>query len=55
MGKAPQIKEQIRAAREREWTLDTRTGELKPEYDPRLDVLTQSRLERIHAAVEVFD
>jgi hypothetical protein len=59
MGDAPKIIEELRQTRdqlrenERQWSLDTATGELKPEEDPRED--PQVRPQPVRVARQTFD
>lgn len=59
MGAAPKILEELRLTREqareneREWFLDTATGELKPEEDPGEDL--RSRPRPVHVARRTYD
>ena len=59
MGNAPRILEDLRLTREqrrddeRQWFLDTATGELRPEEDPTED--PQARPQPVHVARETFD
>ena len=59
MGDAPKIIEELRQTREqlrdseRQWYLDTTTGELKPEEDPRED--PQIRPKPVRVARRTFD
>jgi hypothetical protein len=59
MGKAPKILEELRQTQEqmlendRQWFLDTTTGELKPEEDPAED--PQTRPKPVRVARQTFD
>ena len=59
MGKAPRILDELRLTREelqeheRQWELDTATGELKPEEVPSED--PQTRPQPVRVARQTFD
>ncbi len=59
MGNAPKILEELRQTRdqlresERQWFLDTTTGELKPEVEPGED--PETRPQPIRVARQTFD